>query len=502
MKERKRKIKSILIANRGEIAIRIIKTANRMGIKTYCFQTPQEANAIYLKWADEVIILPEETTSRTIFLDAGSLVQYAKQYQIDAIHPGYGFLAENPLLPRLCQENDILFIGPSAQSIEQMGDKNEARQLAIKAGLPIVSGSSTPIKTLDQAQKFIQEIGYPVILKALAGGGGKGMRIVRHSDELESLYKMAVNEAKNAFGNGDMLIERYVNRPRHIEIQVLADHYGNAVHLYERECSVQRNHQKLLEEAPSPALDEELRTTMTRDALALVRETNYYTLGTIEFLLDNENQYYFMEMNTRIQVEHPVTEAITGLDLVEWQIRTAAGETLPFKQEDIQKKGWAIEFRVNAEDVQAGFTPNFGIIDEMNFPAYPGLRVDSGFVPGSVIPNMYDSLMAKLIVSGKNRAAVIERSIDVMERSQIKGVKTTIPFFKAILHNPDFVSGNITTAFISEMEQHHFQGKNEEAAAAMIALQYYLNDLKQIQNGEMEVENAAPWISRMWHKLF
>ena len=452
-------IKSILIANRGEIAVRVIKTANRLGIKTYCIQTPQEANACYLKWADEVIRLPEDSGSRSVFLDPQAIVRYAKEYGIDAIHPGYGFLAENPVLPLLCVNEGIIFIGPDSEIIQRMGDKNEARHLAVKAGLPVVKGTEEPIQTLEEAREQIGAIGYPVILKALAGGGGKGMRVVRSERELESSYKMAVNEAVNAFNNGAMLIEKYIERPRHIEIQVLADKHGNAVHLYERECSIQRNHQKLLEEAPSAVLTDELREKMTRDALALTKATGYYTLGTVEFLLDQNMDYYFMEMNTRIQVEHPVTEAITGLDLVEWQIRTAAGEILPFTQEKIQKNGWAIEFRVNAEDVQAGFAPNFGIIDEMNFPMYPGLRVDSGFTPGSVIPSLFDSLIAKLIVSGRDREEVIEKSIEIMQHSCIEGIKTTIPFFKAVLRHPDFVSGNFTTSFLNEMENLFYQEK-------------------------------------------
>jgi acetyl/propionyl-CoA carboxylase alpha subunit len=495
-------IKSLLIANRGEIAIRVLKTANRMGIKTFCFQTPQEANAVYLRWTDEVIVLPDESVSRSIFLNAAAIIAYAKQYNIEGIHPGYGFLSENPLLPKLCEEAGIVFIGPDARLIEEMGDKNQARHIAIDTGLTVVKGSDKPILSIEEARQVIKETGYPVILKAIAGGGGKGMRIVHQPEELESAYKMAVNEAKNAFGNSDMLVERYVEEPRHIEVQVLADKQGNAVHLFERECSIQRNHQKLLEEAPSPALTDQLREKITADALALVKKTGYYTLGTVEFLLDKTGQHYFMEMNTRIQVEHPVTEAITGLDLVEWQIRTACGEPLTFKQADVKKNGWAIEFRVNAEDVQAGFSPDFGIIDEMNFPAYPGLRVDSGFVPGSVIPSMYDSLMAKLIVSGRNRQAALERALDVMERSRIKGVKTTIPFFKAVLHDPRFISGNFNTAFLAGMKTPFHQEANEEEAAALMALQYYLDEMQNIRYGEMKTENATPWISRMWNKLF
>nr|WP_321486702.1 biotin carboxylase N-terminal domain-containing protein [uncultured Draconibacterium sp.] len=496
------KIQSILIANRGEIAVRIIKTAQRMGIKTYAFQTPQEANAVYLNWADEIIALPEEKGNKIIFLDAEAIVRYAKELTIDAIHPGYGFLAENPELPQLCKKEGILFIGPDEKHLRQMGNKNEARLIAEKAGVPIVKGSKTPANTLNEVKIETERIGFPVILKALAGGGGKGMRVVKKEAELEMAYKMAVNEAQNAFGNSQMIVEKYIENPRHIEIQVLADQKGNAVHLYERECSIQRNHQKLLEEAPSKALSDELRDKMCKHALALVRATGYFTLGTVEFLLDSNRDYYFMEMNTRIQVEHPVTEAITGLDLVELQIRTAAGDKLPFEQTDIKCNGWAIEFRINAEDVQTGFTPDFGIIDEMNFPAYPGLRVDTGFIPSSVIPNSFDSLLAKLIIAGRTREQVIQKSFNILNHSRVVGVKTTIPFFKALLQHPDFVSGNITTSFINKMGMLFFQEKHEEEAAAMIALQAYLDDLKHIEISETTPEHTNVWISRMWNKLF
>lgn len=497
-----KKIKSILIANRGEIAIRIIKTAQKLGIKTYCFQTQQEANAIYLTWTDEIITLPDGSASSSIFLNAEAIVKYAVDLKIDAIHPGYGFLSESPLLAELCEKSGITFIGPAAKNIAEMGDKNQARILAKRAGVPIVTGTKKPVSSLKECITEIEKIGYPVILKALAGGGGKGMRVVKNQQELAMAYKMAVNEAKSAFGNAAMIIEKFIENPRHIEVQVLADKFGNAIHLFERECSIQRNHQKLLEETPSVALNNDLREKITNDALNLTRLTNYFTLGTVEFLLDENGAYYFMEMNTRIQVEHPVTEAITGLDLVEWQIRTAIGEKLPFIQKDIHCNGAAIEFRVNAEDVQAGFAPNFGIIDEMNFPSYPGLRIDSGFVPGSVVPNAFDSLVAKLIVSGRNRKSVIEKSIQIMEHSRIDGIKTTIPFFKAILHDKDFVEGNFTTSFLEEMQTHIHREDFEEEAAAMIALQSYLDDLKKLNQEKIKTETTTPWTTKMWNKLF
>ena len=494
-------IKSVLIANRGEIAIRIIKTARRMGIKTYAIQTIQEANAIYLSWADEIITDSTETGQKSVFLNPKSLVDYAKKYKIDALHPGYGFLSENPELSEMCEEAGIVFIGPSAKLIRQMGDKNEARKLAVKAGVPVVPGTEKPVNTLEEAIEEIKLIGYPVILKALAGGGGKGMRVVTCPDQLETMYKLATDEAENAFNNRSMLIERYLEHTRHIEIQILADKQGNAVHLFERECSVQRNHQKLMEEAPSPALTEELRESITNDALSLTRLTKYYTVGTVEFLLNEDGKYYFMEMNTRIQVEHPVTEAITGIDLIEWQIKTAGGESLPFAQSEIKKNGWAMEFRVNAEDVQSSFVPVPGIIDELNFPMYPGLRVDSGFTPGSVIPGIYDSLVAKLIISAKNRPDVIKRAVKIMQHTYIKGIKTTIPFFKELLCNKSFVSGNYSTSILTEMENTFFQQENEEEAAALIALQSFLDRFEKIENDKINPRHATLWISRMWSKF-
>jgi acetyl/propionyl-CoA carboxylase alpha subunit len=382
-----------------------------------------------------------------------------------------------------------------------MGDKNEAKKLAIEVGLPVIKGSDAPINSLTEATRIAFEIGYPVMLKALAGGGGKGMRVVRDARELEQSYNMVVSEAINAFNNGAMLIEKYIEKPRHIEVQLLSDRYGNAVHLFERECSVQRNHQKLLEEAPSVALTDHLRAEMARCALELCKAADYYTLGTVEFLLDDQMNFYFLEMNTRIQVEHPVTEAITGLDLVELQIRTAAGEKLTLKQGDIKMRGWAFEFRVNAEDVQAGFAPNFGIIDEMKFPASPHLRIDSGFTAGSVMPALYDSLVAKIIVTGKTREEAIAHSLSIFRKTKIKGIKTTIPFILATLNDADFIAGNFDTSFVSNMKQLYHQEKSEERAAAMIALQAYLEEFEKIESTCIESAGATPWISRMWHRI-
>lgn len=499
-----KKIRSILIANRGEIAIRIQKTAKRMELETWCLQTAQEPNALYLKNADRILQVPGEVAAKSVFLDVEALVGYAVDNHIDALHPGYGFLAENPELAKRCAENGIVFIGPSEASIRQMGDKNEAKKLAVSVGMPVPSGSTQPILMVDAAIEQAQICGYPVMLKALAGGGGKGMRVVRNENEMKQIFSMAVNEAFNAFGDGAMLVEKYIENPRHIEVQVLADQHGNAVHLFERECSIQRNHQKLLEEAPSVALDEALRAKMTACALDLCRASGYYTLGTIEFLLDADKNFYFLEMNTRIQVEHPVTEAISGLDLVELQIRAALGEPLGLKQKDIRKKGWALELRINAEDVQAGFAPSFGIIDCLDIPVDAHVRLDAGYSAGSVLPALFDSLVAKVIVTGRNRKETLKRATKVLQSTRIKGIRTTVPFLLAVLHDQNFQDGTFTTSFVGSMEKLNHQEKDEARAAAMIALQAYLDDVGMVENqqiGAADTSSADPWKSKKWLKM-
>jgi len=494
-------IKSILIANRGEIAIRIARTATNMGILVYCIQTNREANALYLEYADEIITL-EENPNGSIFLNAEELIRLAKLHQIEAIHPGYGFLSESPYLASRCKDEGILFIGPSEKAIYTMGNKGMARNIAQKSGIPVLPGSTTNITNFYDAKAWVGQIGYPVIMKAVAGGGGKGMRIVRSADELELMYKLVTNEAKSAFNDDSLLIEKYVENPKHIEIQVLADQHGNAVHLFERECSIQRKHQKLMEEAPSIALSDEMRDKMGQMALFLCRKINYHTLGTIEFLLDENNNFYFLEMNTRVQVEHPVTEAITRIDLIEQQIKTAVGEKLELQQNDIQRKGWAIELRINAEDVQADFAPNPGIIDKMEFPECSFLRVDTGFESGKLIPQNFDSMISKLIITGENRQEAIERAIAVIENTVIKGVKTTIPFFKLVLSHPDFINGTYNTSFIIEkLNKPFYQEQDEEKAAAIMALQAYLNEKQKIESNLAHEEDSA-WAVKMRNKLF
>jgi acetyl-CoA carboxylase, biotin carboxylase subunit len=488
------KIKSILIANRGEIAIRIAKTAKRMGIKTTMFLTHQEPNAYYLDYADEVVDVSNDTFIN-VFMNVEKIVDTALQFKIDAIHPGYGFLSENPFLPKECEQKGITFIGPSHTLISQMGNKGTARKIAIGCDVPVLEGSIGSIPTLSKAYEIAEKIGFPVIIKAVAGGGGKGMRVAKSPKELPVMFNMAVSEAKSVFGNASVFIEKYIENPKHIEFQILADKHGNLVHLFERECSIQRKHQKLLEEAPSPTLDNILRQRMGSDAIKLCKASDYYNAGTVEFLIDENLNYYFMEMNTRIQVEHPVTEAITGIDIVEQQIRIAQDEKLGFAQEDIQLNGCAIEFRINAEDVQSGFSPSMGIIDKIEIPENKNIRVDTGFISGSVIPMCYDSLVAKLIISGDNRQTVLKHASRAIKEIKIRGIKTTLPFFKMVLQTPAFKTGNYTTSFIeNELPKSYYQEDDEFLAAVSLAITAYMEEIEDIDYGAMNEKKVSPWI--------
>lgn len=487
------KINSILIANRGEIAIRIARTAKEMGITTYMFLSHHEPNALHLNHADEIIDVSDNSYIN-VYTNIDKLIETALEYKIDAIHPGYGFLSENPYLPRECERNNIIFIGPSSKSINNMGNKGMARDMALKNDIPVLQGSKGVISTVEEAEETAKDIGYPIILKAVAGGGGKGMRVVRKKSELPLMFKLATNEAKSLFDNDSMLIEKYVENPRHIEFQVLADKHGNIIHLYERECSIQRKHQKLLEEAPSAALSEELRQKIGADAVKICKATNYYSAGTVEFLLDDELNHYFMEMNTRIQVEHPITEEITETDIVKEQILIAQDEKLSYKQEDIKVKGWAIELRINAEDVQSGFAPSTGLIEQMDIPNKKFLRCDSGYETGKVVISSFDSLVAKLIITGKTRAEAIKNCRTVLNSTTIKGVKTTLPFFKQVMQTPSFVKGKYTTSFIeTDLEQSYYQENNELIAAAALAMETYLKEQNKINSGELENKQVSAW---------
>ncbi|MBD8387627.1 acetyl/propionyl/methylcrotonyl-CoA carboxylase subunit alpha [Dysgonomonas sp. BGC7] len=491
----KDKIHSILIANRGEIAIRIARTAKKMGIESVGIRTQKEPNAFYLSQVDRILDFPErEKNDIPEFLDIESLVLLAKRNKIDAIHPGYGYLSENAQFAVRCTEEGIIFIGPSPRVIQNMGDKIVAKEIAAKGKVPMLGGSKGSVDTLDEALEIAKQIGFPLIIKACAGGGGRGMRIVRKQSEMKQMYFSAASEALSAFNNPSVFIEKYLENPRHIEIQIVADTFGNVIHLGERECSVQRKHQKLLEEAPSPALDEALRKKMTDAAVSLAKEAGYISLGTVEFLLDKDKNFYFMEMNTRVQVEHPVTEMITGLDLIELQIRVANGEKLPISQEDVKLNGWAIECRINAEDVQAGFSPYLGVIKALHVPHGEGIRIDSGVVVGSEITPFFDSMVAKLIVHAKDRKTVISKTLQALNEFQIKGIKTTIPFDKAVLHNKAFESGNFDTSFIEkDMDSMVYQEKDEELLAALFAVNHFEEQNKPQENTE---ENPDLWTLR------
>ena len=492
------KIKSLLIANRGEIAIRIIKTARKMGIRSYVIKTAKEPNAWYLEEADEIIDFSEKyDESVPEFLDIERIVKSAKKHKVDAIHPGYGFLAENPDFARRCEEEKIIFVGPSFDAIYRMGHKTIAKELARENGVPLLGGSPGAVRDAEEARKIANEIGYPVILKAAAGGGGRGMRVVSKEKDIERMFSLATNEAAKAFNNPDVFLERFVREPRHIEFQILGDQHGNVVHLGERECSVQRKHQKLLEESPSPALDNALRKKMGEAAINIAKSVNYYSAGTVEFLLDTDNSFSFMEMNTRIQVEHPVTEMVTGIDLIEQMIRIAEGEKLPFEQKDIKLKGWAIEWRINAEDVQSGFSPSLGTIEKISWPESEHVRVDTGVRDGSVITPYYDSMIAKLIVHAETREKALQLSSIAIRKFWIKGTKTTLAFCRAVLQNSNFRKGNFNTSFLSkELKIHYHHEYDDVLLAAFFATYDYARDINENEEKPLHTENGkiTPWV--------
>ncbi len=438
--------KKILIANRGEIALRIIRACKEMGIKTVAVHSTADANSLHVRFADESVCIGPPKSADS-YLHVPSIISAAEITDTEAIHPGYGFLAENASFAEICNSTGMRFIGPSPESIKQMGDKARARATAIKAGVPVLPGSDGVVTEENSAIEIARELGFPVIVKAAAGGGGKGMRVVLEESEFANAFVMAQTEALAAFGNADVYIEKYLLQPRHIEIQLMADEKGNVVYLGERECSIQRRHQKLIEEAPSVTVDAALRKEMGEMAVAIARSVKYRNAGTIEFLLDEDRKYYFMEMNTRIQVEHPVTEMVTGIDLVKEQIRVAAGLPLSFTQDQITIRGHSMECRINAED-PVKFTPSPGTITAFNSPGGPGVRVETAAYTQYVIPQYYDSMIAKLVVHADTRDDAIMRMKRALNEFIIEGVKTTIPMHKKILDDPDFQSGNISTKFM------------------------------------------------------
>ena len=445
-------IEKILIANRGEIAVRIIRACREMGIETVAVYSEADREALHTQLADEAVCIGPAASADS-YLNMERILSAAMVTGADAIHPGFGFLSENSKFAQLCETCGLIFIGPSSEVIWKLGNKSVAKQTMIEAKVPVIPGNSKSVYTVEEGLKHAEEAGYPVMIKAALGGGGKGMRTAHSPEEFETSFLTAQTEARNAFGDEAMYIEHFVEHPRHIEFQILADHYGNVVHLGERDCSIQRHHQKLIEESPSPALTDKLRRKMGKAAVKAAKAAGYTNAGTIEFLLEKNGSFYFMEMNTRIQVEHPVTEWVTGIDLVKEQIRIASGEKLLFSQEDITLTGHAIECRINAEDPAKNFRPSPGMITDLYLPGGKGVRMDTAIYSGYTIPPYYDSMLAKLIVHGKNREEAILKMRSALGEVIIEGVKTNVDYQYEILHHPDFVSGDTDIEFINKLEQ-------------------------------------------------
>ncbi len=441
--------KKILIANRGEIAVRIIRACREMGIQTVAICSEIDKEALHAQLADETVCIGP-AASKDSYLNMERILSATMATGAEAIHPGFGFLSENSKFAEMCEKCNITFIGPSAEIMDKMGNKSEARNTMIAAGVPVVPGTKEPIYEAEVGKKFADEMGYPVMIKASAGGGGKGMRIARSEEEFISHFETAQQEAIKGFSDGTMYIEKYVENPRHIEFQIIADKHGNVVHLGERDCSIQRRHQKMIEEAPSVAINDELRKKMGETAVKAAKAAGYYNAGTIEFLLDKDNQFYFIEMNTRIQVEHPVTEMITGVDLIKEQIKIAYGEKLSFTQEDIKIQGHAIECRINAEDPEKNFMPCPGTVTNVHFPGGKGIRIDSALFNGYRIPPTYDSMIVKLIVHDKNREEAIKKMRSALGELIIQGVKTNLDYQFDIINNQDYIEGNVDTGFIEK----------------------------------------------------
>ncbi len=473
-------MKKILVANRGEIAIRVMRTAKQMGIKTVAVFSEVDRHAPHVKYADEAVCIGPAPSSES-YLRSDKIIEVAKTLNVDGIHPGYGFLSENADFAELCEKNNITFIGPRSKAIKMMGDKLAAKDAVKDYNIPMVPGVDHAVTDPKEAVEIAKQIGLPILIKAAAGGGGKGMRIVEHEKDVESQMKRAISEATSAFGDGSVFVEKYVTSPRHIEIQVMADTHGNYLHFFERECSIQRRHQKVVEEAPSAILTPELREKMGQAAINVARSCDYVGAGTVEFLMDADHNFYFLEMNTRLQVEHPVSEWISGVDLVELQIKVARGEALDIKQEDLKINGHAVELRVYAEDPMNDFLPSVGNLEVYKLPVGKNIRVDNGFEEGMDIPIYYDPMLSKLITYGKTRSEAIQLMINAIDNYHIKGVQTTLPFGRFVCEHEAFTSGNFDTHFVknyyspSLLEEKH---KAEAEIAAKIALSQFLKDHK------------------------
>lgn len=463
-------MKKILIANRGEIALRIVRACREIGIRSVAIYTEADRYALHVKKADESYNIGPE--SLAAYLNVQRIIQVAKSAGADAIHPGYGFLSENPELARACEQHGLTFIGPSADIIEKMGNKIAARKSMQAAGVPVIPGSDDNVASLEEAIKIANQIGYPVMLKATAGGGGRGLRRCDSQADLELFYERVISEASKAFGQSDVFIEKYIENPRHIEVQIMADKFGHVIHCFERDCSIQRRHQKLIEIAPSPQLRPEQREHVCELAVQCAKAVNYENAGTVEFIFTQGGDFYFLEMNTRIQVEHPVTEQITGLDLVQMQCAIAAGDKISLQQKDIAFRGYAIEFRVNCEDPQNDFLPSFGRITKYYAPGGPGVRADSAIYTGYKIPHDYDSLCAKVICWALDWESVIARSLRVLREMRLYGVKTTIPYYVEILKSKDFVKAKFDTSFVEqhpELTQYSNRRASHHRVAAIAA---------------------------------
>jgi len=485
----------ILVANRGEIAVRIIRACRDLGMTAVGVYSEADRAALHVRLADEAYLLGP-APARESYLRIDRVLEAALRSGADAIHPGYGFLAENAAFARACEDAGIAFIGPRSETIALMGEKTSARRLAVEAGVPVVPGTLAPLPDDEALRREAAAIGFPLMLKAAAGGGGKGLRLVASADDLEPAAARARSEAGSAFGDSSLYLEKAIERPRHVEIQVVADDHGNAVHLFERECSVQRRHQKVIEESPSPALTPELRERMGALALALTRKAGYRNAGTLEFLVDAERRPYFLEMNTRLQVEHPVTEMVTGVDLVTLQIRVAQGERLPFTQAQLTQRGHAIECRVYAEDPERGFLPSPGLIQGLRVPAGPGVRDDSGVYEGYEVPALYDPLISKLVVHGVDRDDALRRMRRAIAEYKVVGIRTTLPFFARVLRDPAFVAGDYDTSYVDGLAARP-EGRIEpawEAAVAAAVVRAY----RERQAALLAARPAAGGVSAWW----
>ena len=493
------KIQKVLIANRGEIALRIMRSLKEMDIKTVAVYTQIDRKMPFVVYANQAVCIGEDI-AKDSYLNSSKIIQVCLDLKVDAVHPGYGFLSENAEFAKQLSDNNIILIGPGVDAIRTMGNKLLAKSAVKKFGVPLIPGSEGEVSSLEDALKLAQEISYPIMLKAASGGGGKGMRVVKNDQELISGFQSAVNEAQNAFGDGAVFLEKFIENPKHIEFQILADSYGNTVHLFERDCSIQRRHQKVIEEAPSLYLDENLRDKMGECAVNVAKSCNYKGAGTVEFIMDENKNFYFLEMNTRLQVEHPVTELITGIDLVKQQVKIANGDKLTFTQNDLKIKGYAIECRVYSEDPANGFLPDTGTLTHYKTPTGPGIRVDDGYAQGGEISMFYDPMIAKLIAYAPTRSEAIFKLKDAIQSYEIEGVETTLPFCEFVLNHSDFVNGNFDTNFVAKNyppAELIKPSPEEEKIAALFAAYFmeFCNNPEAIE----ETQNFVPvskWKSR------